>query len=73
MFQGTTFPVLKRLHQDSREEIEGLDKATLDGLAATGFKLDEGPDGAGFFIKYLERGWRYLSTFPHPGSELKSC
>lgn len=56
MFQGTTFPVLKRLHQDSREEIEGLDKATLDGLAATGFKLDEGPDGAGFFIKYLERG-----------------
>ena len=55
--------MLKRLHQDSRKEIERLDKATLDSLTATGFKLDEGPDGAGFFIKYLERGGGiYLSS-----------
>ncbi|PWW73969.1 FAD/NAD(P)-binding domain-containing protein [Tuber magnatum] len=50
MFQAATFPVLKRRR---------LDKATLDGLAAAGFKLDEGPDRAGFYIKYLERGGGY--------------
>ncbi|KAH6884803.1 hypothetical protein B0T10DRAFT_96527 [Thelonectria olida] len=35
------------------------DEATLAGLEKAGFKLDKGPDDAGFFIKYFERGGGY--------------
>ncbi|CUS12748.1 unnamed protein product, partial [Tuber aestivum] len=52
MFQDITF----LLHPDSHKDIQRLDKATLRDLAATGFKLEEGADRAGFCIKYLEPG-----------------
>ncbi|GKZ25237.1 hypothetical protein AbraIFM66951_003476 [Aspergillus brasiliensis] len=35
------------------------DRATLEGLARAGFKVDNGPDGAGLLIKYLQRGGGY--------------
>ena len=31
----------------------------LAGLAKAGFKVDSGPDGAGLFIKYFQRGGGY--------------
>lgn len=31
----------------------------LDGLSKAGFKLDNGPDDAGFFMKYFQRGGGY--------------
>lgn len=35
------------------------DKATLEGLERAGFKVDRGPDDAGIFIKYFQRGGGY--------------
>ncbi|KAK1141525.1 hypothetical protein N8T08_008937 [Aspergillus melleus] len=35
------------------------DKATLDGLERAGFKVDRGPDDAGLFLKYFQRGGGY--------------
>ena len=35
------------------------DKEMLSGLAKAGFKVDSGPDGAGLFIKYFQRGGGY--------------
>lgn len=36
-----------------------FDKEILDGLTRAGFKLDDGPDGAGLFFKYFQRGGGY--------------
>lgn len=49
-------PVLKRMHQDATKEIARRDKDLLEGLTKAGFKLDDGPHGAGFIMKYFERG-----------------
>ncbi|PLB54696.1 putative flavo protein [Aspergillus steynii IBT 23096] len=35
------------------------DKATLEGLERAGFKVDRGPDDAGLFLKYFQRGGGY--------------
>lgn len=35
------------------------DKDMLAGLAKAGFKVDRGPDGAGLFFKYFQRGGGY--------------
>jgi hypothetical protein len=35
------------------------DAQTLDGLERAGFKVDRGPDDAGLFIKYFQRGGGY--------------
>jgi cation diffusion facilitator CzcD-associated flavoprotein CzcO len=35
------------------------DAKVLNGLAKVGFKLDKGPDDAGLFIKYFQRGGGY--------------
>lgn len=53
---GSTMPVLKRIHQDASKEIARRDKVLLEGLTKAGFKLDSGPHGAGFIMKYFERG-----------------
>lgn len=36
-----------------------FDKDMLDGLAKAGFKVDRGPDDAGLFFKYFQRGGGY--------------
>jgi cation diffusion facilitator CzcD-associated flavoprotein CzcO len=35
------------------------DRKTLEGLEKVGFKLDKGPDNAGLFYKYFQRGGGY--------------
>jgi hypothetical protein len=56
---GNTNPVIKRLHQDVTKKIAKQDKDLLEGLTKAGFALDEGPDNAGMFMKYFQRGGGY--------------
>jgi thioredoxin reductase len=59
LLHGLPTPVLKAL----QVKVCGLqaehDKEMLSGLAKAGFKYDSGPDGAGLFIKYFQRGGGY--------------
>lgn len=51
--------VLKSDHVGVAKAQSDADKETLDGLAKAGFKVDNGPDGAGLFLKYFQRGGGY--------------
>lgn len=56
---GIPNPVLKLIHVDVTQEIASRDARLLEGLAAAGFATDNGPDGSGFFMKYIQRGGGY--------------
>lgn len=58
-FMHSPTPVLKRLHKDATTEISRRDAKLLSGLTAAGFAIDQGPDDAGFFMKYFQRGGGY--------------
>jgi thioredoxin reductase len=54
------YPVLVQGYQVSTRAQVEADKGLLDGLAARGFRLDDGPpDGTGWQMKYLRRGGGY--------------
>ncbi len=53
------FPVMKQAYQLSTAASRVVDKSLLDGLAARGFRLDNGPDCLGFQMKYLRHGGGY--------------
>ncbi|KFA69892.1 hypothetical protein S40285_07924 [Stachybotrys chlorohalonatus IBT 40285] len=57
--QGTPLPVLKAMHVTLARKQADLDKDIHEGLAKAGFEVDRGPDGAGLFIKYFQRGGGY--------------
>ena len=59
LFMSLPNAMLKRLHLDATIEIARRDKDLLAGLEKAGFKLDNGPDDAGFFMKYFQRGGGY--------------
>ncbi|KAL8935106.1 MAG: hypothetical protein Q9216_005582 [Gyalolechia sp. 2 TL-2023] len=59
MFMSIPNPMLKRMHQDATAEISKRDAALHRGLDKAGFKVDDGPDDAGFFMKYFQRGGGY--------------
>lgn len=59
MFMSIPNPVLKLVHVDVTNEIAKRDAELLNGLAAAGFVTDNGPDGSGFFMKYVQRGGGY--------------
>ena len=59
MFMSIPNRMLKRMHQDATAEIARRDEPLLKGLEKAGFKLDNGPDDAGFFMKYFQRGGGY--------------
>ncbi|KAI4273562.1 MAG: hypothetical protein LQ337_004544 [Flavoplaca oasis] len=48
-----------RLKVDNTKETNRRDAPLLRGLQAAGFALDNGPEGAGLFAKYLHRGGGY--------------
>ncbi|MCJ1430926.1 hypothetical protein MMC27_000276 [Xylographa pallens] len=52
-------PVLKRFHIDTTRETTHRDTHLLRGLQAAGFALDNGPDSAGLWMKYMHRGGGY--------------
>lgn len=59
MFMSIPNAMLKRMHVDATKEIARRDADLLAGLEKAGFKLDNGPDDAGFFMKYFQRGGGY--------------
>lgn len=59
IFMSIPNPALKQVHADTTKEIAKRDAKVLEGLAAAGFHCDNGPDGSGFFMKYVQRGGGY--------------
>ncbi|CAL8581331.1 hypothetical protein XPA_007030 [Xanthoria parietina] len=59
MFMSIPNAMLKRMHRDATAEISRRDETLLKGLEKAGFNLDDGPDHAGFFMKYFQRGGGY--------------
>lgn len=59
LLHGIPTPVLKALQVKVCALQAEHDKEMLSGLAKAGFKVDSGPDGAGLFIKYFQRGGGY--------------
>ena len=54
------YAVLVKGYQISAAAMQAADRKLLDGLAARGFRLDNGtPDNTGFQMKYLRRGGGY--------------
>jgi len=59
MFLGTPAPLHKAINIDANKIALEADRPVLEGLLKAGFKLDKGPDGAGLFYKYFQRGGGY--------------
>lgn len=59
LIHGMPTPVLKAIQVTVCEKQAEHDKEILDGLDKAGFKVDRGPDGAGLFFKYFQRGGGY--------------
>ncbi|KAI8669880.1 hypothetical protein LRP88_01673 [Fusarium phalaenopsidis] len=59
LIHGLPTPVLKAIQVTVCEKQAEHDKEILDGLDKAGFKVDRGPDGAGLFFKYFQRGGGY--------------
>lgn len=59
MFLGTPSPLHKAINIDANKIALEADRPVLEGLLKAGFKLDKGPDGAGLFYKYFQRGGGY--------------
>ncbi len=59
MFMSVPNAMLKSMHVDATKEIARRDADLLAGLEKAGFKLDNGPDDSGFFMKYFQRGGGY--------------
>ena len=59
IFMSIPNAMLKRLHFDATKEIKKRDAELHAGLEKAGFKLDDGPDESGFFMKYFQRGGGY--------------
>lgn len=58
-FWSIPTPVLKNIHQDVTVLQNKHDAELLAGLEKAGFKLDQGPNEAGLFMKYFQRGGGY--------------
>lgn len=56
---GTPSEVLKARNVNLAEERTRRDSEILAGLQRVGFRLDQGPDGGGLFVKYMQRGGGY--------------
>lgn len=59
LLHGVPMSVLKANQIKVCEAQAEADKEILEGLERVGFKVDRGPDGAGLFIKYFQRGGGY--------------
>ncbi|KAK0103525.1 hypothetical protein ONS95_005546 [Cadophora gregata] len=59
VFWSIPSAVLKAIHIDVTKLQNDNDSRILEGLEKAGFKLDQGPDSAGLFMKYFQRGGGY--------------
>lgn len=53
------YPVMVKNYQLLTQNIRKADERLLEALTSRGFKIDFGPDGTGFQMKYLTRGGGY--------------
>ncbi|KAF8858429.1 FAD/NAD(P)-binding domain-containing protein [Acephala macrosclerotiorum] len=58
-FWSIPSPVLKNIQKDVTALQNKHDAKLLEGLEKAGFKLDQGPDDTGLFMKYFQRGGGY--------------
>ncbi len=56
---SSPYPVLRQGYKAMTAASAKVDKALLDGLAARGFRLNDGVDDGGFQMSYLQRGGGY--------------
>lgn len=59
LIHGMPTSVLKAVQVKVVGNQAECDKEILDGLARVGFQVDRGPNGAGLFFKYFQRGGGY--------------
>lgn len=59
MLMGMPTPLHKAINVEANRISIEADKEILQGLLKAGFKVDKGPDGAGLFYKYFQRGGGY--------------
>ena len=59
LIHGLPTSVLKAIQVKVTEQYTEFDKDLLEGLRRAGFRTDTGPDGAGLFFKYFQRGGGY--------------
>ncbi|KXJ97287.1 hypothetical protein Micbo1qcDRAFT_191810 [Microdochium bolleyi] len=59
MLMGIPFPLHKAINVEANKLSIEADREILEGLMKAGFKVDKGPDGAGLFYKYFQRGGGY--------------
>ncbi|TGJ81095.1 hypothetical protein E0Z10_g7653 [Xylaria hypoxylon] len=59
LIHGFPTSVLKAIQIKVAEQQAECDKEILEGLDKAGFKVDRGPDDAGLFFKYFQRGGGY--------------
>ena len=62
-FHSIPNPVLKGIHVAVTAAQNAHDAKLLEGLTKAGFKLDQGPDDAGLFMKYFQRGGGYYIEY----------
>lgn len=72
MAWGTPAEVLKATHFELTKLQQEKDKATLQGLAKAGFKVDKGPDDCGLYIKYFQRGGGKFPPSDFPGVNISN-
>jgi len=53
------YPLMTQFHKGLTKQFAEWDKELLASLEKVGFKLDNGDDGSGFYIKYLRTGGGY--------------
>ena len=53
------YPLMTQFHKGLTKQFAEWDKDLLASLERVGFKLDNGDDGSGFYIKYLRTGGGY--------------
>jgi putative flavoprotein involved in K+ transport len=53
------YPLMVQFHKGLTKQFAEWDKDLLASLKKVGFKLDDGDDGSGFYIKYLRTGGGY--------------
>ncbi|KAL5361503.1 hypothetical protein BJX96DRAFT_165946 [Aspergillus floccosus] len=59
LLHGTPTPVMKAIQAHITSKEAEYDRELLERLERAGFRIDYGPDGAGLFMKYFQRGGGY--------------